>query len=233
MIKFVSYKRHRFPPEIIAHAVWVYFRFPLSLRLVEEMLLERGILVSYETVRRWAMKFGPSYAHRLKRKKPSRRDIWHLDEVVITIAGQKHWLWRAVDQDGYVLDEIVQTRRDTKAAKRLLKRLLKKQGCPPRRMITDKLGSYAAARRQIMPRIEHRSHKGLNNRAENSHLPLRKRERMMQGFRSAGGLQRFTSVFSAVRNLFVPPRPTWSALATHLHRLQAMAAWKAAAGVLA
>jgi putative transposase len=137
----VSYKRHRFPSQIIAHAVWLYFRFPLSLRLVEEMLLERGIIVSYETIRRWALKFGPDYARRLKRKTPSRRDIWHLDEVVITIAGKKHWLWRAVDQDGYVLDEIVQARRNTKAAKRLLMRLLKKQGCPPRRMITDKLGS--------------------------------------------------------------------------------------------
>ena len=157
----VSYKRHRFPPAIIAHAVWLYFRFPLSLRLVEEMLLERGIVVSYETVRRWAMKFGRDYARRLKRKRASRRDIWHLDEVVVTIGGKQHWLWRAVDQDGYILDEIVQTRRDTEAAKRLLTRLLKKQGCPPRRMITDKLGSYAAARRQIMPAIEHRSHKGL------------------------------------------------------------------------
>ncbi len=184
MIKPVSYKRHRFLPEIIAHAVWLYFRFPLSLRLVEEMLLERGIVVSYETVRRWALKFGPNYARRLRRKTPSPRDIWHLDEVVVMIAGRKHWLWRAVDQDGYVLDEIVQTRRDTKAAKRLLKRLLKKQGCPPRRMITDKLGSYAAARRQIMPATEHRSHKGLNNRAENSHLPFRRRERARQGFRS-------------------------------------------------
>jgi putative transposase len=145
MIKSVSYKRHRFPPEIIAHAVWLYFRFPLSLRLVEEMLLERGILVSYEKVRRWALKFGPDYARRLKRKRPNRRDIWHLDEVMITIAGQKHWLWRAVDQDGYVLDEVVQMRRNTTAAKRLLRRLLRKQGCPPRRMITDKLGSYAAA----------------------------------------------------------------------------------------
>jgi putative transposase len=96
MSKPVSYKRHRFPPEIIAHAVWLYFRFPLSLRLVEEMLLERGIVVSYETVRRWALKFGPAYARRLRRKTPSRRDIWHLDEVVVTIAGQKHWLWRAV-----------------------------------------------------------------------------------------------------------------------------------------
>jgi putative transposase len=229
----VSYKRHRFPPEIIAHAVWLYFRFPLSLRLVEEMLLERGILVSYETVRRWALKFGPSYARRLRRKTPSRREIWHSDEVVVTIAGQKHWLWRAVDQDGYVLDEIVQTRRGTKAAKRLLKRLLKKQGCPPRRMITDKLGSYAAARRQIMPAVEHRSHKGLNNRAENSHLPLRRRERAMQGFRSPGGLQRFISVYSAIRNLFVPPRFRRAALATHLHRLAAMAEWRSAACVAA
>jgi putative transposase len=233
MTKPVSYKRHRFPPEIIAHAVWVYFRFPLSLRLVEEMLLERGIVVSYETVRRWAIKFGSEYARRLRRKTPSRRDIWHLDEVVITIAGQQYWLWRAVDQGGYVLDEIVQAWRDTKAAKRLLKRLLKKQGCPPRRMITDKLGSYAAARRQIMPGVEHRSHKGLNNRAENSHLPLRRREWAMLGFRSPGGLQRFTTVFSAVRNLFTPPRSRRSALATHLHRLNAMAEWKSAAGVAA
>jgi putative transposase len=233
MSKPVSYKRHRFPPEIIAQAVWLYFRFPLSLRLVEEMLLERGIVVSYETVRRWALKFGPAYARRLRRKTPSRRDIWHLDEVVVTIAGQKHWLWRAVDQDGYVLDEILQERRDTKAAKRLLRRLLRKQGGPPRRMITDKLGSYAAAQRQIMPDVEHRSHKGLNNRAENSHLPFRRRERARQGFRSPRYLQRFVSVFSAVRNLFVPPRSHRSAHATRLHRLNAMAEWKTAAGVAA
>ena len=233
MSKSVSYKRHRFPPAIIAHAVWLYFRFPLSLRLVEEMLLERGILVSYETVRRWALKFGPAYARRLRRKTPSRRDTWHLDEVVVIIAGQKHWLWRAVDQDGYVLDEVIQTRRNTKAAKRLLKRLLRKQGGPPRRMITDKLGSCAAARRQLMPDVEHRSHKGLNNRAENSHLPFRRRERVMQGFRSPRDLQRFVSVFSAIRNLFVPPRSRRSAPATHLHRLNAMAEWKVAANVAA
>jgi putative transposase len=161
LLPAVSYKRHRFPAEIIAHAVWLYFRFPLSLRLVEEMLLERGIVVSYETIRRWGRKFGREYARRLRRKQPRPTDIWHLDEVVISIAGKKHWLWRAFDQEGYVLDEIVQTRRNTKAAKRMLKRLLKKQGCPPQRLITDKLGSYAAARRQIMPAIEHRSHKGL------------------------------------------------------------------------
>ncbi len=227
----VSFKRHRFPPQIIAHAVWLHYRFPLSLRLVEEMLLERGIVVSYETIRRWSIKFGPHYARRLHRKQPSRNDVWHLDEVVITIAGRKHWLWRAVDQDGYVLDEIVQNRRNTKAAKRLLTRLLKKQGIAPKRMITDKLRSYGAARRQVMPDVEHRSHKGLNNRAENAHVPLRKRERMMQGFRSPGALQRFVSIFSALRNLFVPPRSKRSALATHIHRLQAMAEWKAVAVV--
>jgi putative transposase len=229
----VSYKRHRFPSQIIAQAVWLYFRFPLSLRLVEEMLLERGIAVSYETVPRWALKFGPDYARRLKRKAPSRRDIWHLDEVVITIAGKKHWLWRAVDQDGYVLDEIVQDRRDTKAAKRLLKRLLRKQGGPPRRMITNKLGSYAAAQRQVMPEVEHRSHKGLNNRAENSHLPFRRRERVMQGFQAPRYLQRFVSVFSAVHNLFVPSHSHRFASATHLHRLTAMAEWKSAANIAA
>jgi putative transposase len=152
---------------------------------------------------------------------------------LISITGKKHCLWRAVDQDGYVLDELVQNRRDTKAAKRLLTRLMKKQGMAPKRIITDMLPLYRAARRQVMPRVEHRSHKGLNNRAENSHLPLRKRESTMQGFRSAGGLQRFTFVFSAVRNLLVPARSNRTALSTHIHRLQAMAAWRAAAGVLA
>lgn len=138
-------------------------------------MLERGTIVSYETIRCWAKKFGPDYAARSRRKPPSLNDIWHLDEVVVMIGGRKHWLWRAVDQDGYVLDEIVQARRNTKAAKRLLIRLMKKQGCQPKRIVTDKLRSYGAALRQLMPTIEHRSHKGLNNRAENSHLPLRKR----------------------------------------------------------
>ncbi|TBE74173.1 IS6 family transposase (plasmid) [Rhizobium ruizarguesonis] len=229
----ISYKHHRFPPQIIARAVWLYFRFPLSLRLVEEMLLERGIVVSYETIRRWCRKFGAAYAKQLRRKKPSRKDIWHLDEVVISIGGRKHWPWRAVDQDGYVLDEIVQTRRDTKAAKRLLVRLLKKQGLSPKRIVTDKLRSYGAAKRDVMSGVEHRSHKGLNNRAENSHVPLRKRERMMQGFRSVGGLQRFISVFSAVRNLFVAPHQRHSAPATHIHRIRAMAQWKAVTAAIA
>jgi len=226
-----SYKRHRFPPAVIAHAVWLYFRFPLSLRLVQEMLLARGIIVSYETIRCWAKKFGPDYAAHLRRKPPSPNDIWYLDEVVVIVGGRKHWLWRAVDQDGYVLDEIVQIRRNTKAARRLLIRLMKKQGCQPKRIVTDKLRSYGAARRQVMPTIEHRSYKGLNNRAENSHLPLRKRERVMQRFRSPGGLQRFVSIFSAVRNLFVPARSQHSAFDIRLHRLAAMAHWKGVAGI--
>lgn len=149
--------------------------------------------------------------------------------LVISITGEKRYLWRAVDQDGYVLDEIVQVHRHTRAAKRLLERLLRTQCCPPKRMITDKLGSYGAARRRIMPNVEHRQHKVLNNRAENSHVPIRKRERAMQGFRSWRGLQRFAEIFSAVRHLFVPPRSRRSAIATHLHRVTAMAEWNSVA----
>ena len=134
--------------------------------------------------------------------------MWHLDEVVISIAGRKHWLWRAVDQHGVVLDILVQSRRNAKAAKRLLRKLLKKHGVVPRVMITDKLASYAAARREIMPGVEHRQHKGLNNRAENSHQPTRRRERIMKRFKSAGQAQRFLSVHGQVANLFRRPANT-------------------------
>lgn len=160
----ISYKRHRFPPDIITHSVWLYCRFNLSFREVEEMLLKRGIDVSYETIRRWVRKFGPSIARCLRRREPQSGDIWHLDEVVVTIRGTKFWLWRAVDQHGIVLDEILQRTRDKKAAKRLLRRVMKKVGRPPKRFITDKLRSYGAAKREIAPGLEHRSHKGLNNR---------------------------------------------------------------------
>jgi putative transposase len=226
-----AYKRHRFPAGLIAYAVWLYFRFPLSLRLVEELLLERGMVVSYETIRRWGAKFGPALARGVRRRAPRPGDIWHLDEVRVVIRGEVHWLWRAVDQHGAVLDEILQRRRDKRAAKKLLVKLLKWQGWTPRRIVTDKLASYGAAKRELAPGIEHRSHKGLNNRVENSHVPLRKRERQMQGFRSAGGLQRFTSIFSAVRNLFVPPARKRQALSTHLHRLAAFARWRSVAGL--
>jgi putative transposase len=222
-----AYKYHRFPIDIVARAVWLYFRFNVSLREVEEMMLERGVAVSYETIRRWCRTHGADYARRLCRKSPKPSDIWHLDELVVRINGKKCWLWRAVDQDGYVLDEIVHTRRNTKAAKRLLTRLLKKQGMAPKRMVTDKLRSYGAARRHVMPEVEHRSHKGLNNRAENSHLPFRKRERTRQGFRSIASLQQFVPIFSAVRNLFVPSQTNRSATQVRNHRRQAIAEWKA------
>jgi putative transposase len=202
----VSYKNHRFPPQIIAHGVWFYFRFPLSLRLVEEMLLERGIIVSYETIRRWSRKFGAAYAKQLRRKKSSRKDIWHLDEVVISIGGRKHWLWRAVDQDGYSrLNRAGSSRHE--GCQAIAGQAAEEARLTPKRIITDKLRSYGAAKRDVMPSVEHRSHKGLNSRAENSHLPLRKRERMMRGFRSSGGLQRSTAVFSAIRNHFCPVPP--------------------------
>ena len=167
------YRRHRFPAEIIGYAVWLYFRFPLSLRMVEEILAARGIDVSHETVRQWAEKFGREYSNRIRRRAPVRGDKWHLDEVVVTIRGRKHWLWRAVDQNGFVLDVLVQNRRDRKAARRLIRKLLKKSARAPRVMIADKLKSYGAARKDMELKIEHRQHKGLNNRAENSHLPTR------------------------------------------------------------
>src|SRR4051794_7189135 len=195
------YTGYRFPPEIISHAVWLYFRFPLSLRMVEEMLAARGIDVSHETVRQWARKFGQSFANQIRCRLPRAGDKWHLDEVEVKIAGQKHWLWRAVDQDGFVLDVLVQSRRDKRAAKRLLRKLLKRQTCVPRVIITDKLGSYSAAKAEVMPSVEHRRHKGLNNRAENSHQPTRRRERQMKRFKSAGQAQRFLSAHDGINNL--------------------------------
>src|ERR687889_743824 len=184
-----SYAGYRFPAEVISHAVWLYFRFPLSLRMVEEMLAARGIIVSHETVRQWALKFGQDFAHRIRRRLPCAGDKWHLDEVAIKIAGVRHWLWRAVDQNGLVLDVLVQSRRDKRAAKRLLRKLLKRQCRAPRVMVTDKLASYGAAKKELMPGVEHRRHKGLNNRAENSHQPTRRRERQMKRFKSASQAQ--------------------------------------------
>src|SRR3954454_3134032 len=181
-----SYAGHRFPAEVISYAVWLYFRFPLSLRTVEEMLVARGILVSHEPVRQWGLKFGQSLANQIRRRLPAPGDKWHLDEVAISIAGRKHWLWRAVDQHGGVLDILGHSRRNAKAANRLLRKLLKKQGIAPRVMITDKLASYASAKRAVMPGVGHRQHKGLNTRAENSHQPMRRREPIMKRFKAPG-----------------------------------------------
>ncbi|MBM2294982.1 IS6 family transposase [Sulfitobacter pseudonitzschiae] len=227
----ISYNRHRFPSQIIVHVVWLYARFNLSLREVEELMLERGVDVSYETIRRWTVKFGPLIAHTLRRREPRPGDVWHLDEVVVKIAGRSFWRWRAVDQHGVVLEEILQSKRDKRAAKRLLVKVMKRWGFVPKRIITDKQRSYGAAKREVAPGLEHWAHKGLNNRAENSHLPFRKRERVMQGFRSLGGLQRFVSIHSATRNSFSVPARRRAALTIRYHRLEAFEAWKDAANV--
>ncbi|AYM14691.1 hypothetical protein At1D1108_50650 (plasmid) [Agrobacterium tumefaciens] len=174
------FRRHRFPAEIIAHAVWLYYRFPLSFRDVEDLLAERGIEVSFQTISEWAAKFGLKFAHQLRRRSRGQfADKWQLDEMVVVIKGKKYWLWRAVDANGYVLDALLQSRRNKRAALRLMRKLLRCQGIAPRVMVTDKLRSYSAAKAELMPGVEHRSHKGINNRAENSHLPVRRRERRM------------------------------------------------------
>ena len=198
------YAAYRFPAEVISHAVWLYFRFPLSLRMVAEMLAARGIVASHETVRQWALKFGQEFANRIRRRLPRAGDKWHLDEIAIKIAGAQHWLWRAVDQNGMVLDVLVQGRRDKRAADRLLRKLLRRQCRAPRVMVTDKLASYGAAKEDLVPGVEHRRHKGLNNRAENSHQPTRRRERQMKRFKSAGQAQRFLSAHDQINNLVCP-----------------------------
>ena len=228
-----SYAGHRFPPEVIGHAVWLYFRFPLSLRMVEEMLAARGIAVSHETVRQWALKFGQGFANEVRRRLPRPGDRWHLDEVQIAVAGRKHWLWRAVDQDGTVLDVLVQSRRDKKAARRLLRKLLKRQMRPPRVMITDKLASYPAAKQELMPGVEHRRHKGLNNRAENSHQPTRRRERQMKRFKSAGQAQRFLSAHDQINNLLPLCRDHVTATEYRAMRTRAFELWAEITGVAA
>ncbi|WP_440030563.1 IS6 family transposase, partial [Chromobacterium amazonense] len=184
------YPRHRFPAEIVNHAVWLYFRFTLSFRDVEELLASRGVLVSNEAIRQWCLKFGQTYANSLKRKARQLGDKWHLDEVYLNIHGKLHYLWRAVDQNGQVLDILVQSRRHKQAAKRFFRKLLKGLRYVPRVIITDKLKSYAAAKQDIMPGVEHRQHKGLNNRAEVSHQPTRQKERQRRRFKSAGQAQR-------------------------------------------
>jgi putative transposase len=201
-----SYHRHRFPAEIISHSVWLYFRFALSFRDVEEMLAMRGVSLSYETVREWCLKFGQAYANGLRRKTSRPGDRWHLDEVFLKINGRLHYLWRAVDQDGDVLDILVQNRRDKKAAKKCFRKLLKRLRYVPHLIITDKLRSYSAAKAEVMPSVEHCQQKYQNNRAENSHQPTRLRERVMRRFKSAGHAQRFLSAFGVITSHFRPGR---------------------------
>lgn len=219
------YKRHRYPTEIIAHAVWLYFRFTLSYRDVEELLAARGILVSYETVRQWCRKFGQTYANQLRRRRPQPGDKWSLDEVFLKINGEICYLWRAVDQHGNVLNILVTSKRDKQAAKRFFRKLLK--GCcyVPRVIITDKWASYGAAKREIMPGVEHRQHKGLNNRAENSHQPTRQKERQLRHFKSAGHAQRFLSAFEPIRGHFRLRRHQRPAAEYRAERMQRFQSW--------
>lgn len=225
------YKRHRYPAEIIAHSVWLYYRFTLSLRDVEELMLARGIVVSHETIRTWCAKFGPEYAHGLRRRAPQPGDKWYLDEVFVKIGGKRHYLWRAVDQDGNVLDILVQSRRNATAAKRFFGKLMRKQGRVPRVLVTDKLASYVVAHRELMPSVEHRRSKYLNNRAENSHQPTRQRERAMKFFRSPGAAQRFLTVFSAISPHFRPGRHKLTASDYRSEMTGRFATWNDVTGV--
>ena len=223
-----SYRGHRFPPEIISHAVRLYHRFCLSFRDVEELLAERGIQVSYEAIRQWCLKFGPEYARKLKRRQGRLGDTWHLDEVFVKIGGRLHYLWRAVDQDGDVLDILVQKRRDGRAAKRFFRRLIKHQG-EPVRIVSDKLRSYGAARRVVMLDVPHDTARYANNRAEVSHQPTRQQERSMRRFKSSDQAQRFLTLHGLVGNLFRLGRHLMRASNYRLWRTRSFATWHAAA----
>ena len=196
------YRGYRFPSDVISHAIWLYYRFGLSFRAVEDLLAERGVTVTYEAIRQWCLTFGLDYARRLRRGRGRQGDTWYLDEVFVTMQGRQQFLWRTVDEDGDVIDIFVQSRRNRRAAARFFRKLLKRQGSEPRRLITDKLRSYSAAHRTVMPSVIHSTRQSENNRAEVSHQPTRQRERQMRRFKSAAQLQRFASVHGVAQNLF-------------------------------
>jgi putative transposase len=227
------YRGHRFPPEIISHCVWLYFRFCLSYRDVKEMMAVRGVTLTYETVRAWCRKFGQTYVNQIRRRRPQPGDKWHLDEVVLKMGGQTSYIWRAVDQEGNVLDILVQKRRHKAAAKKFFRKLLKGLQYMPRVIITDKLPSYGAAKKEVLKSVEHRQHKGLNNRAENSHQPTRERERRMRRFKSAGHAQRFLSAFGPIRQHFCPYRHRLSAAAYRQTLQQRFETWREITGIAA
>ncbi len=228
-MKQISYSRHRFPGSIIQHAVWLYFRFPLSYRDVEDMLAERGIDVFYESVRRWSLKFGLGYARTLRRLRPRPDCRWHLDEVFVLINGKRMYLWRAVDSEGEVLDILVQGRRDKRAAQKLMRKLLKNQGFVPDAFVTDKLPSYGAALSDLGLSKRHDFGGRKNNRAENAHLPIRQRERRMQRFKSPGSAQRFLSTHAAIYNIFNVQRHLISRKTLRQFRAEATEQWRQAA----
>jgi putative transposase len=225
MMTKINYSGYRFPPEIIQQAIWLYVRFTLSFRDVEDLLAERGIIVSYETVRRWVNHFGPKIAADLRKRRPKPHSIWHLDEVYLKIDGRLVFLWRAVDAEGEVLDVLVQTRRNKRAALKLMRKLLKKYGFIPDKLVTDDLRSYAAAAHDLGISKRHERGRWRNNRAENSHQPTRQRERKMQGFKSAGSAQRFLSVHAAAHNIFNVQRHLTSARTHRAFRASSMQTW--------
>ena len=205
------YKNHRFPGEIMSHGVWLSYRFPLSDRDVQELLFERGITVSHEALRQWCQKFGQDYGNRLWHRRAQPGDKWHLDAVFLTTNGQRHSLWRAVDQDDHVLDILVQSLRNKQAAKKFFRTLLKGLQYVPRVIITDTLQSYGAAKREILLGVEHRQSRYLNTRCENSHRLTRQREYRMQGFTSAGHAPRFLSAYGPMTQHVRPRRHLLSA----------------------
>ena len=223
-----SYQRHRFPSEIISHAIWLYHRFCLSFREVEELLAERGITVTYETIRQWCQKFGSAYARKLKKRQGRLGDTWYLDEVCITIQGEQQYLWRAVDQDGDTIDILVQRRRNQRAAERFFRRILKGQGGEPRWLVTDKLRSYDAAHRTVMPTVSHINHVYANNRAEVSHQPTRQQEYHMRGFSSATQAQRFLTLHGLTQNIFRLGHHLMQVVNYRILRTQAFQVWKEA-----
>ena len=229
----ISYARHRFPPVVIQHAVWLYVRFTLSYRDVEDLLAERGLDISYETVRRWVLKFGPAVARRLRQCRPKPSPRWHLDDMAVRIAGEQMYLWRAVDDGGEVLDVLVQRRRDKAAALKLMRKLLRKQGFAPAVVTTDKLRSYGAAFAEIGLTARHEQGLRTNNRAEVSHQPVRRRERKMQRFKSPGSAQRFVSVHAAAYNALNVQRHLISRRTLRAFRVEATAQWRAAAAAAA
>lgn len=221
------YRGYRFAPQIISHGVWSYHRFSLSLRDVEELLAERGISVSYETIRQWCAHFGPQYARKLRRHGGGFGDVWHLDEVFVSIRGERHYLWRAIDRDGHVLDILVQRRRNARAAKRFFRKMMKNQQRSPNRLVTDRLGNYRVPHREEMPTVPHDTETYANNRIEASHRRARGRERQMKGFRSAGRMQRFLSVHDTVANLLNWSRHLMSAANYRMFRRKAFESWAA------
>ena len=225
-MKKISYTGYRFPPEIIQQAIWLYLRFTLSFRDVEDLLAERGIALSHETVRRGVNHFGPMIAADLRKRRPKPHTTWHLDEAYLKIDGRMVYLWRAVDAEGEVLDVLVQSRRDKHAALKLMRKLLKKYSFVPDRLITDDLRSYGAAARDLGIENRHERGRWKNNRAENSHQPTRRRERKMQRFKSPGSAQKFLSTHAAVYNIFNVQRHLTSAQTHRTFRAAAMRTWR-------